>query len=259
MRSDTHIIYDLTAYLLTSSQTTSSKSQNKSITGLLPIQWAIRIWIKHYDNSTTELTSDYSAIVTRTTNGLGFQNTTLTIPETYLDLGFDVLECIVYMRFGTGSWQALSIFASVPLMYPKIEASTWTVSYYTYRLTLTGNTYAYFFYGTSTYNSLIDYVQFKEPSVYDLMMYRLRSGNLVGFITLPYTNLIGNTFYGLILLLFCVPLYTRFHSLNPILFLFVVFGGAGGFFTVLMPIAGLTLSWAILALGLTGLLYKVFR
>jgi hypothetical protein len=66
-------------------------------------------------------------------------------------------------------------------------------------------------------------------------------------------------FYGLLLLVFFVPLYNRYKSFSPIIILLILFGGAGGILSLLVPEAGLGISWIFLIVGIGGLIYKVFR
>jgi hypothetical protein len=91
------------------------------------------------------------------------------------------------------------------------------------------------------------------------MMFNLDSGNFFTFLLLPYTALIGGTFYGLLILLFSVPVYIKYRTLDIILFMLVIFGGAGGFFSLLMPTSGLQIGFFVMAFGLGALIYKVFK
>jgi hypothetical protein len=89
------------------------------------------------------------------------------------------------------------------------------------------------------------------------MLYNLNSGNFFTFILLPYTALIGSLFYGLVLLLLIVPIYIKYHSLDVVLFMLILFGGAGGFFSLLMPISGLQVGFVVMAFAIGSLLYKM--
>jgi len=163
------------------------------------------------------------------------------------------------MKLGAGSWTNKAIFVSATLLQKTLNGVTWTFKAYTNRTYTGGVTYGWFKWGISTYDSRIEGISFTAPDVYETMNYKVQSGDLIGFILYPYVNLIGNLFYGLIMLIICVPLYNRYRSLTPILVLFILFGGATGIFSLLVPVAGLNLAWIFMLLGLAGLLYKVFR
>jgi hypothetical protein len=91
------------------------------------------------------------------------------------------------------------------------------------------------------------------------MLMNLNFGNFFTFLLLPYTYLIGGLFYGLLLLLLGVPVYIKYRSLDVILFAMIIFGGAGGFFSLLMPTSSLQLGFFIMAFSLGALIYRVFR
>ena len=163
------------------------------------------------------------------------------------------------MKVGGGAWQNKAVYVSGQLLQKSLVASTWTFKAYTNRTYSGGTSAGWFFWGSETYESRIEGVEFEEPDVYETMNHKLQTGDFIGFVLYPYVNLVGNLFYGFVMLMVCVPLYNRYHSLTPILVLFIVFGGAGGVFTLLVPEAGFWLAWIFLLFGLAGLLYKVFR
>jgi hypothetical protein len=91
------------------------------------------------------------------------------------------------------------------------------------------------------------------------MLYQMQNGNFIGFITFPWTVMIGNVFYAILLLGVCMTLYIRNRSLVPILVLFIIFGGVGGILNLMIGELGAGLVWFILLMALAGLLYKVAR
>jgi len=175
-----------------------------------------------------------------------------------LQVGFDAFKVIVYVKFGSGVWQSAATFVTERLIKSAILGGECEFSLYTKRLYSGGKTYGYMYFGNNAYASGIS-LQLQDPTSYELMLYKLQNRDLVGFILHPYLAVIGNLFYGLLVLIICVPLYIRYKSLTPILILFIIFGGAGGIFSLMVPTAGLGLAWIFLLFGLTGLLYKVFR
>ena len=61
------------------------------------------------------------------------------------------------------------------------------------------------------------------------------------------------------LMIFFVPLYNRYKSFSPIVIMLILFGGAGGILSMMIPEAGLGVAWLFLILGIGGLVYKVIR
>jgi len=259
-RSDTHTVNGVTGYVINQTLSSTTKNVSLSLAGNNTVYWGWRVWLTRNDNSTVELTSGSQvATVSRAVDGEGFQTATWNAPARELQIGFDALEIVLYMKVGAGSWQSRAIFVSSTLVEKTVSSVTWTFYQYTSRSYSGGTTTGLFIFGSSTRNSRIEGVGFGEADVYETMNYKLQSGDFVGFILYPYVNLVGNLFYGIVMLIICVPLYNRYHSLTPILVLFILLGGATGIFSLLIPEAGLGVSWIFMLLGLAGLLYKVFR
>jgi len=259
-RSDTHTVNTVTGYVINQTLSSTTKNVSLSLAGNSTVYWGWRVWQVKSDGSTIEMTSGSPvATVSRSNVSEGFQTSTWTASARSLQIGFDALEIVLYMKVGAGSWQSRAIFVSSTLVEESVSGVTWTFYQYTTRSYSGGTTSGYFIFGSSTRNSRIEGVGFGEADVYETMNYKLQSGDFIGFILYPYVNLVGNLFYGLVMLMLCVPLYNRYHSLTPILVLFLLFGGATGVFSLLIPIAGLGVTWIFMLLGLAGLLYKVFR
>ena len=82
-------------------------------------------------------------------------------------------------------------------------------------------------------------------------------GDLLGFFQalFMYSFNSADLFYGVLAMVFCIPLYIRTKSL---IFLCIVWIVLGGFFIALMPIvSGLALLF--MALGIGGLIFKLVR
>lgn len=209
----------------------------------------------------TEITKDVSAVVSRSYAGSGWQTASLPISYSML-FGSNIVKVKIYMKLGEEDWIEKAEFVSDQLFYASING-VWTFRFYT-SLSITYfegiyTTTLRFYFGSSSYPSRIEGISLKEPTIYDWMFYNLRTGNFIGFIATPYVNLVGSLFYGLMVLLFCMPLYIRYRNITVILFVMVLLGGAGGMVSLLIPESGLGLAWLIFVLGLAGLLYKVFR
>jgi hypothetical protein len=267
MRADTDTVNDVTGYKLNATQTNTEKQVDgefSSKLGYTIVYFGWRIWLSQHDNSTVELTGGSpEAIVERDEDGMGVQTVTWTPPLTSLHVGYSALKMVLYLRFNGSSWTAKRTFTSDLLMYKSIMAETWSFKVWTRRATNMIEddywTHGFFKHGKSTCDSRITNMQFSDASTHDMMMMQLENADFVQFTTYPYTSLIGNLFYGLLLLIPCVSIYVRQRSFTPILILFIIFGGAGGAFTLLTPVEGLSITWVFLLLGLAGLLYRVFR
>ncbi|MEM1589118.1 MAG: hypothetical protein QW175_01705 [Candidatus Bathyarchaeia archaeon] len=216
--------------------------------------------VRVYVNS-TELTNGVSAVVSRSSAGSGLQTSQLQVSRDLI-VGSSVVVVKVYMRLGTDDdWILKAEFTTDKLFFRYVNGN-WTFCFYTslQEVAISDILYSkwYFYFGGS-YASRIEGVDLIEPTVQDWMYYNLRVGNFIGFIVYPYVNLIGNMFYGLIVLLVCMPLYIRYRNTTVILFIITLLGGAGGMISLLIPESGLGLAWLIFVLGLAGLIYKVFR
>jgi hypothetical protein len=201
------------------------------------------------------------AVVYRTSDGSGIQNATWTPGTTYLTYKSDCLKVTLYVRFGDEAWTAKASWITGQLQYIQVLPETWQFSVWTSRVYTTQTT-AMFRFGSAAANSLIDGVNLKSPNVYELISYYWTNGDLVMAIVYVYMAPLGAfspLFWGLILLLIGGTLYLRYHSFTPLLLLIILFGGAGGYFNLLVPDAGLTIVWLLVLFALGGLYYKVFR
>ncbi|RLG68825.1 MAG: hypothetical protein DRO11_08555 [Methanobacteriota archaeon] len=84
----------------------------------------------------------------------------------------------------------------------------------------------------------------------------LNNGDLLGFLTACYTRLIGDLFWGIIVLIIGLYLHIRYQSIIPVA---IVFIGLGSLFIVFVPLAAYKLGYVLIALGLGSLLYKFIR
>jgi len=84
----------------------------------------------------------------------------------------------------------------------------------------------------------------------------LFEGDYLGFIQACYTSafLSADIFYGVLILLFTVPLYIRTKSLLLLCILWIMLGGA---ITTAIPLAS-GMAFLLMMLGIGGVLYKLF-
>jgi hypothetical protein len=259
-RSDEYETNNVTAYGLDSTNTNVAATVTDTSAGDVSVTYGFRIWVVHYGGSTTELTSGTPvAQLVRTSDGTGYQNNTWLPSETTLNLGYDALKIIIYLKFGSGDWTSRASYISHPLINSLMYSQTWTFILYTSKAT-SGSTTAYFKFGSvSTYNSRITGIGFREPTAWEIQTWRINSGDYIGFVLGAYVDEIGVAAYLLILLIPCGSLYFRYRNFWAILFLFVIFGGAGGIIWAIVPIWAAAVIDALLILGCSFLVWKVIR
>jgi hypothetical protein len=259
MRYDTHTVNTVVGYVLNETESAAQTLISESIVGNVSAYFGWRVWHVDSQGGQTELTNDY-VWSWRVGDGEGVQNILWNAPTRSLRVGFDAIKTILYVKFtDVGPPIAKAIFVSDLLIKKTLVGTEWAFQTYTQKSFSGGSTVATVYWGASANETSIAGIQFVDPNIYEKVNYNLAKGDLVTAVTVPYTDRIGNLFYGLVMLMVCVPLYNRYKSLTPILILFIIFGGATGIFSLLTPIPALGLAWVFMLLGLAGLLYKVFR
>jgi hypothetical protein len=261
MRAETFEANNATGYLLHTDQGQNNTNVQLIASGNSTVYYGYRVYQLPFNGTATELTAGYPEAVTwRDSDGSGLQNASWTCPGSdYWNIGVDALKIDLYVQVGSGGWLKEATFITNPLEYTKLKNATWVFSTYTHKDYNGTYTNATVFWGSSTYNTLVDGVSFTLGDIYDQLVHRLNIGDFVGFITLPFTNLVGDSFYGLLFFGLSVTLYRRFHSFTPILVIFLIGGGIGGFVDFMIPQVASGIAWLFFFLGLAGLLWKVFR
>lgn len=261
IRADTWTVNTVLGYKLnpTQSQATTIITQNSS--SLATFQVGIRVYTVTKTGDEIEITAGTPvAIASRIAVVGGSDEVGTWTPSATITFQYEsAIKIVVYFKIGSGSWTAKMVGISRSLETNSIQASTWTANYYMGIVDFGGGIYGYRIFLGGMYETKIQDISLGLLDVYETMDYKLKEGDFVGFILYPYLNLVGNLFYGLVMLMVCVPLYNRYRSVVPILVLFIIFGGAAGIFTLLVPEIGAGLGWIFMLLGLAGILYKVFR
>jgi hypothetical protein len=165
MRSDIQTINGLNAYKLNIPESNSSVSNTQY--GDEPVAyWGIRAWVRHSNGTEQELslggqTGTPMAVVSRG-SGSGLQSATVTVAQTMLQ-PTDSLVVRVYTKVGTDSgWTLSAAFTTEQLQAATLQATTWTVYYYTYAFwnRYTETETAKLYWGTTTYNTRIQNLQY---------------------------------------------------------------------------------------------------
>ena len=259
LRSDSYTTNTETAYGLDYTNTASSSTVTDTSAGDVAATYGFRVWLIRYGGSTTELTEGTpDAVVTRAVNGSGYQNSTWTPPETSLMVGYDALKVVVYIRFDAGAWTQRAVFITHPLINSLMYAQTWTFSLYTTR-TSAANTTSSFSFGSTTYNSNIQSIGFQEPLNSEVSLWRIGTGDYVGFVLGTYTDAVGASAYLIILAGFMGSLYWRTRNMGSVVFLFIIFGGSGGAIWAFVPEWAAIIVDAFLLIGAAAIVFKVIR
>jgi hypothetical protein len=165
MRSDTQTINGLNAYKLNIPESNSSASNTQY--GDEPLAyWGIRAWVRHSNGTEQELslggqTGTPMAVVSRG-GGSGLQSATVTVAQTVLQ-STDSLVVRVYTKVGSDStWTLSATFTTEQLQATTLQATTWTVYYYTYAFwnRYTETETAKLYWGTTTCNTRIQNLQY---------------------------------------------------------------------------------------------------
>ena len=258
-RSDTYTTNNVTAYGLDQTNTATPASVTDTYSGDVTVEYGFRVWLVHYSNLTTELTSGSPvAVLTRAVDGVGYQNASWTPEETRLSLGYDAVKVVVYLRFAGGAWSARASYISHSLVNSLMYKQTWTFYLYTSKATTTSTT-ALFMFGSPLYNSRIGGVGFRPPTAWEIQTWRLNRGDYLGFILGAYVDKIGPAAYLLLLLIPCGSLYLRHRNLGPVIVLFILFGGPGGIIWAFVPLWAAAVVDILLLIGAAFLVFKVIR
>jgi hypothetical protein len=165
MRSDTQTINGLNAYKLNVPESNSSAS-NTQYGGEAVAYWGTRAWVRHSNGTEQELslggqTGTPMAVVSRG-SASGIQSATVTVAQTMLQ-PTDSLVVRVYTKVGTDSdWTLSATFTTEQLQATTLQATTWTLYYYTYAFwnRYTETETAKLYWGTTTYSTRIQNLQY---------------------------------------------------------------------------------------------------
>jgi hypothetical protein len=260
--SSTQTVNNQTGYNFEVSEGSAATFVSASVIGEATADFGYAVWVTHFDGSVTQLVSPYSAVVSRSSVGSGFQNGTVAVSSRDLVVGYTGLKVGLYVRFDGGSWVPLAYFVSDVLYYRQVSAATWTFSLYT-ELAYDGvDTTALAYWGNSSVNSGVLGVVFREAPPQEIGLGLLGSGEWVNSVLYPYAFIIGyDIVWGLIMLFFGVNVYLRYRRMEPAVIMLLLFGGtsAAGGFGMLIPNLAYRFVYILVVLFIAAMLYKVFR
>ncbi len=163
MRSDTQQVNGLSAYKLGIPQSASSAVNTQSGSGA-GAMWGIRAWVRHSNGVEQEISLDGQTGTPEATVGggwAGIRSSTVSVAQTALQ-STDSLVVRVYVQIEEGPWNLCATFTTEQLQASTLKAAVWTVYYYTSSTynRVADRTTARFYWGTTTYNSRIQDLQF---------------------------------------------------------------------------------------------------
>jgi hypothetical protein len=255
-RSDLYTTYNYTAYGFDSSFTNTNTTLSLNTTATT-VTYGYQVWIHHLSGADTELTSGApTANITLTNPSTGFHQTTWGCPGYPIMLGYDSIRIGIYISINSGAWISIANYISPVIISNQLEASTWTFNLYaTYNGAQTTIQF-----GNKDYKSGVSGITFQKPNENDIQTWRWNSGDYIGFILGGYVDIIGPGAYIIVLLAFFGSLWLRHRNFGSIIFLVIIFAGAGGtsIWIFIPPVAAAVFDIFILIAG-AALIWKVIH
>jgi hypothetical protein len=258
-RSDTWTSHGVLGYKLHTDNSDSEIQDSRSTSGSATISYGVRVWIVDTNENTWELTDGSPvAVVSRSTDGDGYQSATWELDDDYEDVVASAIQINVYQRFDSDSWSLRRVTISDEGLLYYLPSSNWTFTYHTERDYSGSTTYSYFSFGSEDYDSGVTFF-YSKITGFDSMLYYIAQGDIISFIAAPFYNTIGNLFYGFIILFVCGTTYLRYDDVRPVIVLMWLFGGAGGAFSLLLPAYAVNIAYLFLAVAFAATLWRLFR
>lgn len=260
-RSDTWTVNTELGYQLRDTQSSTATYVESTSASLQNFTVGIEL-LKVDEDGNAETVTDY-VVAKATQSGLtsGTMKTgTYTLSEDEpLDFN-DAIQIKIYHQLGSGSETAKATYITDQLETNQLADTLWTVSYYVTVTEDAGTYYYRFYFGNSTATSNISNVQLADLDAWERGRNYLGDTDLIGFILNPYTSQIGQELaFGILFMIMMIPAYNRYRDIRPVIILFLLFGGVGGFFTAIIPSVGIQLSYVFLIIGIALMLYKLLR
>lgn len=255
----TFTINNQTGFATLTSPPNSPNEWTVSSAGSSAVSWGARVWLD-YSTTSTELSAGSPILIgTLTGENATLMTAPIAFAERGLTFGYGNLRIILYSRFGAGDWVPSVICVTDYLYYTRLMASNSTLYLYATRTESGGSTYSTAYWGTSQYLSGIADVTFKNARGYDWQQYYLGKGNLLGFLSSPYTTYLGNGIYAIVLFGVGAALYIRYRTFAVIALLIVLLGGVGGVINLVVGEVFMGVLWIVAAFGVALVYWRVFR
>lgn len=234
-----------------------------STTGSANVSWGWRVYLQ-FESSAQELTGGTpTALITQTApdgDQEELATATYTFSDARMSFGLTAVRFVLYSSWDGGAWTSRAVYITENLFYSRLLDCTSTFSLYAVRNESGGSTYATVYWGTTEHLSGVANMTFREGTTVDWQSYYLNQGNFLSFLSVPYTVMIGNTFYALILFGFGMSLYLRYRK-AAILVVFIICicgSGAGAAINLLVGELFTGILWIVAAFGLAAIYWGLF-
>jgi hypothetical protein len=155
MRSDTEVVNGHTFYKLLTTRTVSMLQTYITKDGNNAGSWGSKIWKRDTSGNETLISSGFVAQVQRSSKGSGIQSNTWACPQTSLSSTDRIVVRVYASLDGWVTNTLMGEFITGQLGATQLDSATWTIYYYT-SWDYDGETsYAYYMWGSSSYDSRI--------------------------------------------------------------------------------------------------------
>jgi len=260
-RSDTYDTFTFAGYGLDDVGTTGSAKFESTFGSQMSVAFGFRVWLVSESAGMVELTDGFPVgvvIFVPAVNGTwnGYVSGVWNCPNVPVLMGDQALYVVMYSAAEDGAnTVARAEFVSPVLMTDYIVGSSWV---FTWHVVYTGSAFTVSWDGRAGASG-IGNVVFAAVSDFDMMFFKLMTLDLLGFIVYPYVSIFGGLFYVIAILAMFGAYYIWHGKASIILFMLVLFGSAGGLVFVFLPLPTNLLVWALMAVVLGVLLFRVFR
>jgi hypothetical protein len=261
MRSDQYNVTGLTGYGLDTDYTNTAQTLTLTETGNITVYYGFRVYIYYSPLKITELTSGTPiAILSADGNFTGQLSNVWNFPGTTVTLGYQALKVSLYASTDNqATWSNQADYLTNILITNYIAPSTWTFSLQMNVIHTSTDTTSSFSFGDTNNRSTISNIVIQNPLESEIQAWRISRGDYVGFELGAYMDILGEGFYAAILILIGGVLFFRYGHGGVILFLFSIFGGAGGLIFLLIPPWTAPIVGVIIVLSLTFLTWRLIR
>jgi hypothetical protein len=259
-RGDDYNTFSFTGYGLDDSGSVVSGSFSDSYAQNVSLAFGFRVWLIDVNEGMVELTDGLPVAVNiflpSSAPVSGYVSAQWVCPDVHVRLGDQALYVVMYSAAEDGAnMVARAYFVSPVLMTDHIIGSSWVFQFW---LDYSGSSFSVSWSGRRGMSG-IGNVVIASPSDFDVMFFKLVNLDLAGFVLYPYLSILGEFFYLLFLIAVLGAYYIWHGKVSIILVMLLIFGSAGGLVFLFIPLPANLLVWALMAVALAVLLFRVFR
>jgi len=260
-RGDEFVTFGVGGFGLGDSSTAVVGGFGSSFGGATAVAVSYRVWLLLSNGDLVELTEGVPVAVTTfvpSVNGTfsGYVSGVWNCPAVPVLFGDEALYVVMYSAAADGiNTVARAEFVSPVLMTNYIIDSSWV---FTSWVDYNSTSFSVSWSGRRG-SAGIGNVVIASASDFDLMFFKLINLDVVGFVLYPYVAVFGSFFYVLSLVGILGAYYIWHRKVSIVLFMLILFGSAGGLVFVFLPLPANLLVWALMAVAMAVLLFRVFR